>query len=84
MAEKPILIRFNEPFRVGPLMGTDQLSSEEHGPFRFSPTGVGFGPADDPKFVPWFNVNGVDGWEPPPPPAPTAPAAEGEPKGKGK
>lgn len=63
-----ITIRLEPPFMAEhPLvqMGTTQLDSTVHGPFRFSPTGVACGPVDNPAFVAWSQTAGVVGWEPP-------------------
>lgn len=76
MGEKVITVRVVDPLNLG-AFGLNQLNSKEHGPFRFSPTGVGFGPADNPGFVPWVRVAEVQGWEPPTP-------AQDEQKAKGK
>lgn len=64
--DKVISIRLADTFRTGArFFGLDQLNAADHGPFRFTSVGVGFGPVDDPAFIPWGAVSSVDGWEPP-------------------
>lgn len=70
MADRKITVRLEPAFMAEhPLvqMGTSMLNSEVHGPLRFSPLGVACGPLDNPAFVPWAQVSGVQGWEPPEP-----------------
>jgi hypothetical protein len=73
MATKRVLVRLEPPLMIDhpvATMGTSLLDSERHGPFRFSPLGVAFGPLDGPAgFVPWVQTAGVVGWEPPEPKA---------------
>lgn len=61
---KSIIIALNEPLKLEPIYAATSLTSEEHGPFRFSLEGVAFGSAEEPFFVPWAKVSGVKGWEP--------------------
>lgn len=68
--QKKVTVRLEPPYMAEhPLiqMGCSLLNSDIHGPLRFSPLGVACGPLDNPAFVPWAQVSGVQGWEPPEP-----------------